>query len=323
MPNRGVPLTYQAAVPLTPTIASNVAKRGLPNNHPTSETVKTYSRIREYTTPLKEGNGHELDMLENVDLGHRHFSLLHWLYPAQFLPFTSATAMETVKKQAALYDAAKGSLHLKRDHFGGHTSWSAVWEASLWARLGDGEESFTSLKHMISRYVTPNLLSLHPPLDVVGPNDCHTCFSDIRNKQLEEQKHRNPNRRLGTISHENEEERGFVPPPMGDIPINYHLKAPVDMDEPAIPAPPVSKQVSPNLRRESPPRIISKRHSDSNVHRRSSLVTRQRGLVTDRGDKVIVSSTNVIFTIKVFNAGVNNILSFLHYSFNWMEISGI
>ena len=35
-----------------------------------------------------------------------------------------------------LYAAARRTLEWKRNSDGGHTSWSAAWEACLWARLG-------------------------------------------------------------------------------------------------------------------------------------------------------------------------------------------
>lgn len=126
---------------------------------------------------------------ETLDPGHRHFSLLHWLYPANFLPHTascllsgsSLSPLESASPTAAaetLFAAAKASLQRKRSHHGGHTAWSAAWEASLWARLGDGQQSWVSLRHLVRFYLTPNLLTLHPPLQHCGPEDCHTCFED-------------------------------------------------------------------------------------------------------------------------------------------------
>lgn len=105
---------------------------------------------------------------EDLDRGHRHFSLLHWLYPGQFLP----------RHQFELYKAAQESLLTKRRHAGGHTGWSAVWEATLWARLREGDEAFTSISHVVSKYITTNLLGLHPPLDKQPLEECETCFAE-------------------------------------------------------------------------------------------------------------------------------------------------
>jgi hypothetical protein len=60
---------------------------------------------------------------------------------------------------------------------GGHTSWSAAWEACLWARLGEGDASMRSLHRLLGRYSAANLLSLHPPLDRLQ-EDCGTCFGE-------------------------------------------------------------------------------------------------------------------------------------------------
>ena len=101
---------------------------------------------------------------EGTDLGHRHFSSLQWLYPGLFIPNNNKSS-----------DIFKGALQLMIDKVKdgtGHTSWSASWEACLWARLGKGDELYSALKRIIQRYSAHNLLSLHPPLrkksDLVG-----------------------------------------------------------------------------------------------------------------------------------------------------------
>jgi hypothetical protein len=59
-------------------------------------------------------------------------------------------------------------------------SWSAAWEASLWARLGSPDEFWRSLSRVLADYSAPNLLGLHPALEpsLLGEQGCDTCFSE-------------------------------------------------------------------------------------------------------------------------------------------------
>jgi hypothetical protein len=59
-------------------------------------------------------------------------------------------------------------------------SWSAAWEASLWARLGSPDEFWRSVSRVLADYSAPNLLGLHPALEpsLLGEQSCDTCFSE-------------------------------------------------------------------------------------------------------------------------------------------------
>jgi hypothetical protein len=130
---------------------------------------------------------------EDVDLGHRHYSAMHWLYPGYFQPTAS-----NKESTAGLTEAAKNFMIRRANNNGGHTSWSAVWEASLFARLGDSDHAFNSLLRVLSRFSTANMMSLHPNLAGKpagkrtdgGPqpqlgflNECDTCFEESPESQ--------------------------------------------------------------------------------------------------------------------------------------------
>jgi hypothetical protein len=122
---------------------------------------------------------------ETLDIGHRHFSTLHWVYPSNFLPSDDADEV------ARLYKSAHNTLWAKRNSGGGHTGWSAVWEAALWARLRSPEEAFGAAVKFVRTFVAPNLLALHPPLDPTGLVECSTCFGEsggmrMQRRQLKE-----------------------------------------------------------------------------------------------------------------------------------------
>ena len=105
-----------------------------------------------------------------------HPNLAYILYPGTFLPsdprFTDV---------GALYRAAETTLLYKRDDHGGHTSWSAAWEACLWARLGRKDNVWQALLRITDKYVNPRFFSLHPATQrqaAKGGADCITCFRE-------------------------------------------------------------------------------------------------------------------------------------------------
>ena len=81
----------------------------------------------------------------------------------------------------ALYKSAKLTLAYKKKFNGGHTSWSAAWEACLWARLGESEEMWRAMQKIPRNYATPRLLSLHPPTVSImmnGGGTSRTAFTE-------------------------------------------------------------------------------------------------------------------------------------------------
>lgn len=111
---------------------------------------------------------------EHADKGHRHFSGMHFLYPNVFAPNFSPSS----KSLGTLRRASEDTLQAKRADGGGHAGWSATWEASLWARLGRGDDAWQALKRFIAYYTTPRLLGLHPRLQPQNQGACKTCFRD-------------------------------------------------------------------------------------------------------------------------------------------------
>jgi hypothetical protein len=81
---------------------------------------------------------------------------------------------------SVLHRAAFSTLQAKSAAGSGHTSWSAAWQACLWARLGRGDEAWAALERILNRYTTPRLMSLHPKLQPFESSvqACSTCFSE-------------------------------------------------------------------------------------------------------------------------------------------------
>lgn len=110
---------------------------------------------------------------EMFDQGHRHFSSLHWLYPGTFIPNTSTQTTST----SPLFQAAEKTLVSKIAAGGGHTGWSSMWEACLWARLRKGSQTGRALNRALSKYfTTEGLMGLHPKL-IPTTAGCGTCFT--------------------------------------------------------------------------------------------------------------------------------------------------
>lgn len=117
---------------------------------------------------------------ENVDIGHRHFSAVHWLFPSSLHSPHFSAAIDSGKAvdNAVLFEAADKFIQHKRRHNSGHTSWSASWEAALFARLHNGKQAHDALQRLASKFVTANLLSIHPPLQNQHISGCITCVAE-------------------------------------------------------------------------------------------------------------------------------------------------
>jgi alpha-L-fucosidase 2 len=89
--------------------------------------------------------------------GQRHMSHLYPLYPGGEI---------TPRKTPKLAAAARKSLERRLANGGAYTGWSRSWAIGLWARLGDGDMAWESLKMLMQHSTGPNLFDSHPS----GPN---------------------------------------------------------------------------------------------------------------------------------------------------------
>jgi hypothetical protein len=154
--------------------------------------IDRHGFIQEYDHVFFEDLGYNISE-DAVDIGHRHYSAMQWLYPGYFQPRqksdTSSGAASAWSQAATRFMARKAANN------GGHTSWSAAWEANIFARLGDGDGSLKSMERMLKKFSAANMLSLHPALvgkpagknvgeasnsdaPISFDNECDTCFEE-------------------------------------------------------------------------------------------------------------------------------------------------
>lgn len=119
---------------------------------------KLWSDMLHKLPPLKIGSKGQLlewnQEFKEREPGHRHISHLFALYPGEQI-----TRDETPE----LFKAAAASLKLRMEASGGHTGWSRAWVSCCYARLGNADEAYRHIQHLIADFATDTLLDLHPP----------------------------------------------------------------------------------------------------------------------------------------------------------------
>jgi alpha-L-fucosidase 2 len=109
-----------------------------------------WGQLQEWMTDRDDPNDH-----------HRHTSHLFALFPGRQI---------SVGKTPELARAAKASLNARGiDPSSDVREWSFAWRTALYARLHDGENAHRMLQQLFSgRNTCPNLLGLHPPMQMDG-----------------------------------------------------------------------------------------------------------------------------------------------------------
>ena len=87
---------------------------------------------------------------------HRHLSHLIAVHPGrQISPITTPD----------LAEAARISMNARGD---ASTGWSRAWKISIWARLHDGNRTYSILSSMLKTMIYDNLFNTHPPFQIDG-----------------------------------------------------------------------------------------------------------------------------------------------------------
>jgi len=87
---------------------------------------------------------------------HRHLSHMIALHPGrQISPLTTPK----------LAEAARVSMNARGD---ASTGWSRAWKICIWARLHDGNRTYSILNGMLKSMIHDNLFNTHPPFQIDG-----------------------------------------------------------------------------------------------------------------------------------------------------------
>lgn len=149
-------------------LVSKLPNKGLPLVDDATCAISEYPE-NQASKPVKNMTGTSA----GFDPGHRHFSPMLWLYPGVMTQPGQSRGAEQAR------DAGEEFMRIKTSGNGGHTSWSTVWSACIWARLQQAEPALDSLLRMLKKFSARNLLSLHPDLSPAADlPTCGTCFKE-------------------------------------------------------------------------------------------------------------------------------------------------